>query len=93
MSAGNPAKADRGEFELWDTESANCLGYFESMADALRAVAQEVEEFGADGPEIRSLALVRLDAPPGKGAAWRAAEALAALALLRLRGGLYADSA
>ena len=90
MSGGNAARADRGEYELWDIEGGNCLGSYESMADALRAVAAEVDEFGTDGPEIRSLALVRLDAPPGEGRV-AAGEALAALALQRLRDSAHTD--
>ncbi len=92
MSAGSAAWAERGEYELWDTESANCLGAYESMADALRAVAGEVEEFGPHADEVRSLALVRLDTPAGEGHV-ATGEALAALALERLRGGSSAGGA
>jgi len=58
---------DRGVFELIDTESANLVGDYESEAAALRDVLATVEAYGVDSPEVRSLALVRLDVPREQG--------------------------
>jgi hypothetical protein len=57
-----------GDYELIDTESANVVGHYGSEGAALRAVAESVQAYGADAPELLSLALIRLDVPPDHGA-------------------------
>lgn len=57
----------RGQFELIDVGTANLVGHYETETDALRDVAETGDAYGASSPEVLSLALVRLDAPPGRG--------------------------
>ena len=57
----------RGQFELIDIETANLVGDYETEEAALEDVAQTVSEYGASSPAVLSLALIRLDAPPGRG--------------------------
>jgi hypothetical protein len=73
---------ERGRFELIDVETANLVGHYETEADALRDVAETVDAYGVSSPEVLSLALVRLDAPAGRGNV-AAGAALAARALAR----------
>ena len=71
---------ERAQFELVDVESANLVGEYETEEAALRDVAQTADAYGVSSPEVLSLALVRLDAPPGKANVAAGAE-LAARAL------------
>ena len=52
-----------GEYELWDTESGNAVGAYDTLGAALRDVAETVRQYGEHSPEVRSLALLRLDGP------------------------------
>ena len=54
-------------YELWDTDSANAVGAYESEEAALHAVRGEVEAFGPDSPEVLALSLICLDGPPERG--------------------------
>lgn len=58
---------ERGEYQLWDTDSQNAVGFYDSLAEALRDVAETVEMYGPDSPEARSLSLIRLDVPTAQG--------------------------
>ncbi len=58
---------DRGRYELVDGETANAVGFYDSLAAALRDVAETVERYGAGSPEALSLVLIRLDVPADQG--------------------------
>jgi hypothetical protein len=59
--------SDSGIYELWDTESGNAIGEYSSVSAALADVADSVREYGANAPEVLSMALIRTDLPVGKG--------------------------
>ena len=56
---------ERRTYELWDGETANCVGAYETLEEALEDVAETIRLYGADSPAVTSLVLVDLDAPPG----------------------------
>ena len=67
-------------FSLWDTETHNLVGSFESRPLALEAVADTVAAYGVEAPEVTSLAL--LEEPSSDGASLLAGgSALVSLAL------------
>ncbi len=36
------------QFELWDTDGANLVGFFETEAEALRVVLDMIDSYGSD---------------------------------------------
>ena len=64
-------------YELWDTETANLVGSYETREDALAVVSEAVEMYGA--PTIQTLALVA-EERSGRSRTVATGEALIALA-------------
>ncbi|HVG97084.1 MAG TPA: hypothetical protein VNK05_09300 [Chloroflexota bacterium] len=69
MSASEHATdwAQRGDYQLWDIDSQNAVGFYETLGAALRDVAETIDLYGAESPEVLALVLIRLDVPPAEG--------------------------
>ena len=48
-------------YELWDSETQNRIGDFDSKEDALRAVLEEVRQYGPGSSAVLSLGLLKRD--------------------------------
>lgn len=46
-------------YELWDGETGNLIGTYNTEAEALQAVRAEVGAYGRDSESVTSLALLR----------------------------------
>ena len=48
-------------YELWDVETANCVGFYDDLEKAHADILWAIKEYGPESPEVVSLALAETE--------------------------------